>query len=168
MGKKSKSNKRAIKESRALEAKVASSKVDDVEDDMLFEIDTEGSAMSKRKKMKLEEETKFKNVGGKRSVMDKKAEKIAKDKTVKELKKIVAAGKKKLTRTNRRSVKVKEDVRDLWSTEEEERDLEAKKKAVVNRRGQVPGFSEHFSEQLLSLVIFNYIECCKNFNLPPP
>jgi hypothetical protein len=33
----------------------------------------------------------------------------------------VSAGKKKLTRTNKRAAKIKEDVRDLWSTEEEER-----------------------------------------------
>ena len=60
MGKKSKGTKRAIKESRALEAEVATSKVeainDDVPDEDLFEIDTEGSKLSKRKRMKLEEE----------------------------------------------------------------------------------------------------------------
>eukprot|EP00520_Triparma_pacifica_P012410 CAMPEP_0118648210 /NCGR_PEP_ID=MMETSP0785-20121206/9031_1 /TAXON_ID=91992 /ORGANISM="Bolidomonas pacifica, Strain CCMP 1866" /LENGTH=398 /DNA_ID=CAMNT_0006540381 /DNA_START=7 /DNA_END=1199 /DNA_ORIENTATION=+ len=142
MGKTSKSKKRAIKEARIIEEAAVSSSIgnpSDADASDLFVVDTTGASFKKRKLLKIDDEA---QVGGKRSVMDKKAEKISRGKTTKQLKKMVQEGKKKLTVTKKRALKVKEDVRDLWSVEEEERDLAMKKKSVVNRQGMVPGLNK--------------------------
>ena len=143
MGKTKKGSKRALKESRELEVDAVVSTVNSVSkvsDDVLFTLDTTGSTFSKKKKMKLAED-KEKHVGGKGSVIDKKAEKLAKTHTSKALNSIVAAGKKKLTNTRNRASKIKETVRDLWSEEESKLALKAAKKSLVNRNNRVPGFN---------------------------
>ena len=117
MGKKSKANKRADRESRAVELEAASSSVNAVQEkssDDLFSIDTEGTTSKKKRRLVsdisrgvVSETSLSSSKGGRVSVVDRKAERIAKGKTAQEITKIVQRGKKKLENSKRRPKKVR-------------------------------------------------------------